>query len=200
MFSLQTVSNKKRPQHPVPEMYEIDERESKIIDLTEEKEKKEENFFEVHFRGDTVFCNQYLRFVSVIPSISAIHRINEKRYFNFNKIFNVNYSLKHDSNITHMFLSSFVCRNSIRLVIIVSQELLNELVTLHSNAEVTFASHLDPKESDRDPVTINEGRGLLVFPPFPRMFSYGCFHSKLILIRFPDRLRVRIETNMKNRL
>ena len=181
-------------------MYEIDERESKIIDLTEEKEKKEENSFEVHFRGDTVFCNQYLRFVSVIPSISAIHRINEKRYFNFNKIFNVNYSLKHDSNITHMFLSSFVCRNSIRLVIIVSQELLNELVTLHSNAEVTFASHLDPKESDRDPVTINEGRGLLVFPPFPRMFSYGCFHSKLILIRFPDRLRVRIETSIKNRL
>ena len=171
-----------------------------MIDLTEDKEKKEDSSFKVHFRGDTVFCNQYILLVWLVCSISAIHRINEKRYFNFNKIFNVNYSLKHDSNITHMFLSSFVCRNWVGLVRIVSQELLQKLVALHSNAEITFASHLDPTEPDRDPVTLNEGKCLLVFPPFPHMFSYGCFHSKLILIRFPDRLRVETEMNVKCRL
>ena len=91
-----------------------------------------------------------------------------------------------------MFLSSFVCKNIALSFNTVSQELLNDLITLHKTAEITFASHLDPKESERDPVVINNGKVLLVFPPFPQMYSYGCFHSKLIMIRFPDRLRVEM--------
>lgn len=64
LFSLQTASNKKRSRPLVPEVYETDEIEPDIIDLTEENEKrkkrKKNDSFEVHFRGDTVFCNQYL--------------------------------------------------------------------------------------------------------------------------------------------
>lgn len=61
LFSLQTASNKKRSRSLVPEVYETDEIEPDIIDLTEDNGKRKKNdSFEVHFRGDTVFCNQYL--------------------------------------------------------------------------------------------------------------------------------------------
>ena len=61
LFSLQTASNKKRSRPQVPEVYETDEIEPDIIDLTEDNGKRKKNdSFEVHFRGDTVFCNQYL--------------------------------------------------------------------------------------------------------------------------------------------
>lgn len=63
----------------------------------------------------------------------------------------------------------------------------------HPQAEITFSTHFDPENAERDPMISREGRHMVVFPPFPRMFSYGCFHPKLILIRFPDRLRVGID-------
>ena len=45
---------------------------------------------------------------SLTFSIAAIHRVDERRYFNFHKIFSTSYSLEHDKDISHIFLSSFV--------------------------------------------------------------------------------------------
>ena len=89
-------------------MYEISESESDCVDLVKESSEEEPDSPSVHFRGDTVFCNQCILPRSLTFSIAAIHRVDEKRYFNFHKIFSTSYSLEHDKDISHIFLSSFV--------------------------------------------------------------------------------------------
>ena len=89
-------------------MYEIDESESDCVDLAKESSEDESDSPSVHFRGDTVFCNQCVLSFPLTESIAAIHRVDEKRYFNFHKIFSTDYSLEHDADISHIFLSSFV--------------------------------------------------------------------------------------------
>ena len=89
-------------------MYEVDESEGDCVDLAKESSEDESDSPSVHFRGDTVFCNQYTLSFPLIQSIAAIHRVDEKRYFNFHRIFSTDYSLEHDAAISHIFLSSFV--------------------------------------------------------------------------------------------
>ena len=44
--------------------------------------------------------------------IEKIHRITEMKYVNLNRLFSINDSLKHDSSISHIFMSTFVCMRS----------------------------------------------------------------------------------------
>ena len=78
---------------------------------------------------------------------------------------------------------------------IASPDLFQSICDAHPNAEITFATHFDPESTERNPMIAKGGKHMIVFPPFPRIFGYGCFHPKLILIRFPDRLRVRIDND-----
>ena len=72
---------------------------------------------------------------------------------------------------------------------------MDEIFDQHPNAEITLSTHLDPGEQDRSPVIMNNGKHMIVFPPFPYAREYGCFHMKVILIRFADRLRVVISSS-----
>ena len=72
--------------------------------------------------------------------------------------------------------------------------MLGFVLSHHPDAEITFLSHLSPEESRRDPVDLNDGKHQILFPSFPT-HAYHCFHPKLILIRFPDRLRVVISSS-----
>lgn len=76
-----------------------------------------------------------------------------------------------------------------------SDSILDSIATQHKDAEITFATHLDPHEQDREPFVMNDGKCILVFPPFPNRNAYGCFHIKTLLIRFKDRLRVVISSS-----
>lgn len=64
----------------------------------------------------------------------------------------------------------------------------------HPDAEITFLTHLDSEESDRQPIVMNGGKHQILFPTFHTR-GYHCFHPKLLLIRFPDRLRVVISSS-----
>ena len=65
----------------------------------------------------------------------------------------------------------------------------------HPDAEVTFITHLPAEEPDREPLVGNNGKHMVLFPPFPQSQGFHCFHPKLILIRFQDRLRVVISSS-----
>lgn len=75
-----------------------------------------------------------------------------------------------------------------------SDSIIDSILSKHQNAEITCAFHLDPDNTNRSPLVMNEGKHIFVFPPFPNIYTYGCFHPKLILIRFKDRLRVVISS------
>ena len=63
----------------------------------------------VHFRGDTLFTNQYRFSIYAMYSIMQLHRLNDERYVSFYRLFSKNMSLKHDDDISHIILTSFVC-------------------------------------------------------------------------------------------
>lgn len=118
------------------------------------------------------------------------------RYVNLNRLFSTTNSLEHDSSITHIFLSTFVGNyQSFRLIRIASKSIVESIFDKHPDAEITFATHLDPGETDRNPTESAEGKHLIVYPPFSNPHGYGCFHMKLIVIRFHDRLRVVISSS-----
>ena len=86
-------------------MYEISESESDCVDLAKESSEEESDSPSegTRFSVTSTFFPHSLTF-----SIAAIHRVDERRYFNFHKIFSTSYSLEHDKDISHIFLSSFV--------------------------------------------------------------------------------------------
>ena len=77
---------------------------------------------------------------------------------------------------------------------LVSEDLLDSIIEHHQSAEITFSKHLDPDITDRQNISFNEGKVLVVSPPFPRSYQRGCFHPKLLLLRFSDRLRIVISS------
>ena len=64
----------------------------------------------------------------------------------------------------------------------------------HPDSEITFSRHVDPTITDREPILFNDGKLLIVSPSFHGKLQMGCFHAKLLLIRFSDRLRVVISS------
>lgn len=171
-------------------MYEISESESDCVDLAKESSEEESDSPSVHFRGDTVFCNQYI--LSSFTHFQYCRDSSRGR----ETLLQLPQDLQHklltgarQGHFAHLplLLRGYVLSSSSPAV---SSDLLNSILEQHRNAEVTLSCHLDMESSDRDPVVSENGKHKIFFPSFPRMFGYGCFHPKLILIRFPDRLRV----------
>lgn len=127
---------------------------------------------------------------SLTFSIAAIHRVGREALLQLPQ--DLQHKLLTGARQGHfahlpLLLRGYVLSSSSPAV---SSDLLNSILEQHRNAEVTLSCHLDMESSDRDPVVSENGKHKIFFPSFPRMFGYGCFHPKLILIRFPDRLRV----------
>lgn len=102
--------------------------------------------------------------------------------------------MEHDKDISHIILTSFVCSTLHIAFYLVSEDLLDSIIDHHEDAEITFSSHLDAESSNRENVSFNQGKALIVFPPILKSYLQGCFHAKLLLLRFSDRLRVVISS------
>ena len=50
-----------------------------------------------------------MRVNNTITRLIEIHKLNDLHYVNFNRLFSTTDSRKHDTSISHIFLSSYLC-------------------------------------------------------------------------------------------